>query len=88
MSGTWTLAHILSRLQTRYPANVRVWLMPLLGVVGKHVQRDMAGAGPESWGTRIGKAGFTCMPVLRGLMEYKGFSDLWISHLEEAWARL
>ena len=58
----------------------RVWLMPLLAVVGRHALEDMAGDG-DSWKTRLESAGFSCFPVLRGLAESPGVAQLWLERL-------
>ena len=62
----------------------RAWLMPLLSVVGKHAADDIAGDGPESWSGILGAGGVSCRTVLRGAIEYRGFADIWLSHLKEA----
>lgn len=62
----------------------RVWLMPLLSVVGKHAGSDIAGDGPDSWSGVLGRGGVSCRPVLRGAIEYRGFADIWLKHLQEA----
>lgn len=79
MNGAVCLEDILPGLASR-----RVWLMPLLSVVGRHALEDMAGHGPGSWRSRIEAAGHECRPVLRGTAEYGGFITLWLDHLEEA----
>ena len=66
----------------------RVWLLPLLALIGKHAQTDIAGDGPESRRSLLEAAGLTCLPVLRGTLEYKGFADLWLERLEAAVAGL
>ena len=48
MSGALELEALLPRLTSR-----RVWLMPLLSVVGRHTLEDMAGDAPDSWRSRI-----------------------------------
>lgn len=62
----------------------RIWLVPLLAVVGRHTLEDMAGEGEGSWKTRLERAGFSCRPVLRGMVESPGFAQLWLDRLEEA----
>ena len=74
---------LLPRLTSR-----RVWLMPLLSVVGRHTLEDMAGDAPDSWRSRIEAAGHTCAPVVRGTAEYRAFADIWLRHLEDAVAAL
>lgn len=85
LNGTVRLETLFPRLPSSGTSeSARIWLMPLLGVVGRHTLEDMAGSGEHSWLSRLGKAGFISVPVLRGLVEYRGFADLWIAHLAEA----
>lgn len=85
LNGTVRLETLFPRLPSPgAPESVRLWLMPLLGVVGRHTLEDMAGNGEHSWLSRLGKAGFASIPVLRGLVEYRSFADLWIAHLAGA----
>lgn len=83
MSGALELEALLPRLTSR-----RVWLMPLLSVVGRHTLEDMAGDAPDSWRSRIEAVGHTCAPVVRGTAEYRAFADIWLRHLEDAVAAL
>lgn len=83
MSGALELEALLPRLTSR-----RVWLMPLLSVVGRHTLEDMAGDAPDSWRSRIEAAGHACTPVVRGTAEYRAFADIWLRHLEDAVAAL
>lgn len=80
MNGTSQLEHILPQLGNPSPSK-KVWLMPLLSVVGRHTLNDMAGTDPQSWRSRIDAAGFTCIPVLKGTAEYAGFIAIWLDHL-------
>ena len=79
MSDDLALTSILPKLTSR-----RVWLMPLLSVVGQHALRDMAGEGAGSWRSRIEADQRECVPVLRGLAEYPGVAGIWLRHLENA----
>ena len=65
-----------------------VWLLPLLSVIGKHAEKDMAGEHPESWRSRIAAAGFACRVRLTGTAEYEGFAQIWLDHLEAALQQL
>jgi sirohydrochlorin cobaltochelatase len=86
MDGSHTIDHVLPLLlQEGYG---RVFLQPLLSVVGRHAVRDMAGDHPESWRSRIAAAGMVCLPVLQGMVEHAAFVDIWIDHLDEAMERL
>ncbi len=62
----------------------RVWLMPLLSVVGHHATQDMAGQGPESWRSRIEAEGYACKPILRGIADSADFVELWMDNLAVA----
>ena len=79
MGDALALESILPRL-----TSARVWLMPLLSVVGQHALRDMAGEGALSWRSRIESQDRECLPVLRGLAEYPGVAEIWLRHLERA----
>ena len=79
MNGGAELEEILPRLSA-----ARVWLMPLLSVVGRHALQDMAGEGETSWRSRIEATGRACIPVLKGMAEYAGFAEIWLRHLEGA----
>ena len=79
MNGARTLEDILPRLVSR-----RVWLLPLLSVIGRHALEDMAGDGEASWRSRIAATGRECLPVLRGTAEYAGFAEIWLRHLDAA----
>ena len=79
MNGAVTLESILPNLASR-----RVWLMPLLSVVGRHALEDMAGENGHSWRSRIEAHGHQCLPVLMGTAEYTGVAEIWLRHLEDA----
>ncbi|MDR3362444.1 MAG: sirohydrochlorin cobaltochelatase [Desulfovibrio sp.] len=79
MNGAVALEEILLRLSSS-----RVWLMPLLSVVGRHALMDMAGEQGDSWRSRIEATGRKCMPVLAGTVEHEGFAEIWLNHLAEA----
>ncbi|MDR0339790.1 MAG: sirohydrochlorin cobaltochelatase [Desulfovibrio sp.] len=69
-------------------ARRRVWLLPLLSVIGKHAERDMAGDNPDSWRSLIEGAGYACRPILTGTAEYEEFARIWLEHLRVALADL
>ena len=79
MSDAPALSGILEELREHRCR--RVWLLPLLSVVGSHTLRDLAGSEDQSWKSRIEAAGFTCTPVLKGSAEYPGFIEIWLDHL-------
>ena len=79
MNGAVKLESILPNLASR-----RVWLMPLLSVVGRHALEDMAGENGHSWRSRIEAQGHQCLPVLMGTAEYADVAEIWLRHLEDA----
>jgi sirohydrochlorin cobaltochelatase len=62
----------------------RVWLLPLLALIGKHAVEDIAGENARSWRGRIEAAGFSCRVLLRGTVECDGFARIWLNHLRAA----
>lgn len=65
-----------------------VWLMPFMSVAGDHAQNDMAGKDPDSWKSVLESEGYDVKPVLKGLAEYEGIVNIWISHLREVYEEL
>lgn len=83
MSGQNGLEKLLPQLSSR-----RVWLLPMLSIIGQHALRDMAGANPESWKSRIVSHGHECMPILRGMAQFAQISEIWLDHLDKAAGQL
>ncbi len=61
----------------------KVYLMPMLIVAGDHAKNDLAGDEDDSWKSILEKNGFTCVPVLKGLGEYREFADIYAERLAE-----
>ncbi|MFI3271411.1 MAG: sirohydrochlorin cobaltochelatase [Pseudomonadota bacterium] len=78
---------LVTGTQSQAPAQ-RVWLMPLLSVVGHHATQDMAGQGADSWRARIEAEGYICKPILRGIADSADFVELWLDNLAVALERL
>jgi sirohydrochlorin cobaltochelatase len=62
----------------------KAYLIPLMTVAGDHAMNDMAGDEPESWKSRLTKAGITSVPVLKGMAEFNPIVDLWLDNLKIA----
>ncbi len=77
MNGAVQLEDILPVLGSQ-----RVWLAPLLSVVGRHTLEDMAGRNRQSWRSRIEATGHQCLPVLLGTAEYASVAEVWLRHLD------
>ncbi len=70
-------AAVLSRL--RAAAQPNVLLAPLLLTGGVHVERELAGAGADSWLSRLQAAGFTVRADKRGLGELPLVRQLYLA---------
>jgi sirohydrochlorin cobaltochelatase len=62
----------------------KIWLLPLLSIVGKHTYEDLAGVHRHSWRSILELNNYNCSPVSRGLIEYNAFTGIWIRHLRQA----
>lgn len=86
MDGRLTIDAVRDELKARGIA--KAWLMPLLALPGRHVQKDMCGSGPDSWVNILAAADIATSCVTRGTAEYAEFADIWLDHLAEALERL
>jgi len=59
----------------------KIWLLPLLTVIGRHALHDMAGEQESSWKSCIENAGYVCEAHLHGLAESESIQDIWIERL-------
>lgn len=60
----------------------KVIVTPLMFVAGDHANNDMAGDEPESWKSRLEKAGFEVVPVIKGLGEYPEIQSMYAQHIK------
>jgi len=65
----------------------KAWLVPFLAVAGDHVHNDIAGDGPQSWKSVLGKAGVESVPVMKGTGEDDPIVAIWVDHLKLAMSR-
>ena len=82
------LGALLPILQSCTPLGKRVWLMPLLSLVGRHATEDMAGDSAASWKNRISKAGLLCSVELKGLADDMSFVSLWLDRVDASLKKL
>ena len=59
----------------------KAYLMPFMSVAGDHAKNDMASDEEDSWKSVLTKAGFECVPILKGTAEYDEFVDIWVDHV-------
>ena len=66
----------------------KAYLVPFMTVAGDHAMNDMAGDEPDSWKSRLAKAGIESVPVMKGLAEFDAIVDMWIEQLKGVMAHL
>ncbi len=66
----------------------RVILAPFMIVAGDHASNDLSGDGEDSWKSRLESEGFPVTCVLKGLGEYEGIRQLFLSHVASSVAQL
>jgi sirohydrochlorin cobaltochelatase len=59
----------------------KVWLLPLFTMLGRHVERDLAGEEPASWLSQCRGAGMEAQAVLRPLVDSPALLELWLDGL-------
>ena len=58
----------------------KIRLLPFLLVAGGHAEKDIAGAGPESWKSTLEREGFEVDVRLCGLGEMEGIVSIFLEH--------
>lgn len=53
-------------------------LVPLMIVAGSSVTNDLAGDGPGSWVSVLGREGIRCTPVIKGLADHDEIIRIWM----------
>lgn len=86
LEGETTMTTILSLLKNKKAKHV--WLLPFLSLIGNHAQKDIAGEEKTSWKSVVENEGFTCTPVLKGVVESKEIAIIWLNHLKQAVEKL
>lgn len=87
MDGSANLGSVLQsikRQENSLDLAPRVWLLPLLSIIGRHALEDMAGTSPDSWKSLLEAQGFTVNVVLSGLAENEDIAAIWVERLAEA----
>ncbi len=62
----------------------KVYLKPFMIVAGDHARNDMAGPGPDSWKSKLLKAGIRVITDIHGLGELDEFARIYVSHAADA----
>lgn len=59
----------------------KIHLAPFMVVAGDHATNDMSGDDEDSWKTIFERNGYEVICHMKGLGEYKGIRDIYLSHL-------
>ncbi len=62
----------------------RVCLIPFLLTAGMHFKRDLVGAGPDSWGSRLHRAGLEVELIQEGIGLLPGIAEIFCAHIRQA----
>lgn len=87
MDGATNLDSVLQSIKSQENSldlAPRIWLLPLLSIIGRHALEDMAGNNPDSWKSILEARGFTVNVVLSGLAENEDIAAIWVQRLAEA----
>lgn len=66
----------------------KAFLIPLMTVIGYHVQKDIAGNNKSSWNSILAKNGIECVNIMKGTADYDSIVNIWIDHLDKAISEL
>ncbi len=69
-------------------ASKKVWLVPLLTLVGDHAENDIFGDEKGSWKLLFIQEGITAEPVRQGLFSLPGVAAMFADHLDAALRQL
>ena len=62
----------------------KIYLTPFMLVAGDHATNDMASDEEDSWKTRFEAAGYKVEIIFKGLGEYEGVQQRFITHAKES----
>lgn len=60
----------------------KVVLAPLMVVAGSSARNEIAGSGPDSLASALGREGIACTPMIKGLGDNREVVRLWIEDVE------
>lgn len=83
VEGAITIEDVIARMNPEVAQKGRILLTPFMLVAGDHANHDMAGE-QDSFASRLREEGYQPQCLLKGLGEYEGIREIYISHLQEA----
>jgi len=57
----------------------KVFLLPCMVAAGFSAKNDIAGDGGASWKSGLERAGFDCVPIVKGFGDYDAILELWMN---------
>ncbi len=81
MKGSVLLEHTIADMKLKKIE--KVYLYPLLSLIGRHATEDMGGESDDSWKSQLEAEGFTCEVRLHSLLQYNDFIEFWLQSLRE-----
>lgn len=73
---------VIRRLKVSPGAHIL--LVPFMLSAGHHILRDIGGEGENTWKSRLKERGFQVSLLERGLGEYRGIREIYVSHARRA----
>jgi len=92
--GETSIGGILTKLSALELKSKNVTISPLMSIAGDHANNDMnadtgeSDPAEQSWRERLVTAGYKVTDVMKGLGDYNEINAIWLSHLDEAKAKL
>ncbi|SFH08714.1 sirohydrochlorin cobaltochelatase [Desulfotomaculum arcticum] len=86
VEGYPTLEEIVADLAASGVKNVT--LMPFMNIAGDHALNDLYGDGRDSWKTRLNGLGYKTDGYIKGLLENRGFINIYLKHLSAAMSQI
>lgn len=65
----------------------RATIMPFMNIAGDHAVNDLAGEEPDSWKNELA-ATYSVATDLRGLLDNENIVEIYVKHLQQAFAKL
>ncbi len=81
MKGSIELEQVIADMKKR--SIEKVYLYPLLTLIGRHAKEDMGGNNDDSWKSQLENEGFICEVRLHSLLQYDDFIEFWMQSLKE-----
>lgn len=82
VEGYPNMQTVLDKIKKLNPQNI--YLTPFMIVAGEHAENDIGGDSEGTWKTELKKLGYSVVPVIKGIGEYKSIRDIFLEHIKDA----